>query len=48
MGGNIELKTEGVKVFGPAEDGSIPGVDSPLKENDLVSFGGTNAKVMGE
>lgn len=44
----MELKTEGVQVYGPAEDGSIPGVDYPLKENDLVSFGGTNARVMGE
>jgi len=46
VGGNTELKTEGVTVYGPAADGDIPGMDVPLKEGDTVSFGGTDATVM--
>jgi hypothetical protein len=44
----MELKTDGVKVYGPANDGSIPGMDISLKDDDVVSFGGTTAKVIGE
>lgn len=48
VGGNMELKTDGVKVYGPSKDGSIPGVDVKLDEDDVVEFGGTKAKVIGE
>jgi hypothetical protein len=44
----MELKTDGVKVFGPSKDGNIPGVDVRLDEDDVVEFGGTNAKVIGK
>ncbi|KAL7543678.1 hypothetical protein ACHAXR_012993 [Thalassiosira sp. AJA248-18] len=46
VGGNRELKTEGVKIYGPAADGDIPGMDVPLKDSDTLSFGGANAEVM--
>ncbi|KAL3775769.1 hypothetical protein ACHAW5_005339 [Stephanodiscus triporus] len=45
VGGNMALKTEGVKVYGPAAE-SIPGMDVALKERDIVSFAGTKAVVM--
>lgn len=48
VGGNLELKDEGVKVYGPAKDGNIPGVDVTLNEDDVVEFGGTNANVIGK
>ncbi len=47
VGGNIELKTEGVQVYGPATE-KIPGMDVALKDGDVVSFAGVNAVVMGE
>ena len=47
-GGNVELKTEGVKVYGPAADGNIPCMDVPLKGSDALSFAGANAKVIGK
>ena len=37
VGGNSELKTNGVKVYGPANDGNIPGMDHPLLST-LISF----------
>ena len=46
VGGNIELKTDGVQVYGPANDGSIPGMDVKLSHDDTLSFGGAQAKVM--
>ncbi|KAL3807009.1 hypothetical protein ACHAXA_010485 [Cyclostephanos tholiformis] len=45
VGGNMELKTDGVKVYGPATE-KIPGMDVALKGGDLVSFAGANAVVM--
>ena len=48
VGGNMELKTEGVKVYGPAADGNIPGMDIPLQDGDTFSFGGADAIVIGE
>eukprot|EP00542_Grammatophora_oceanica_P018839 CAMPEP_0194046680 /NCGR_PEP_ID=MMETSP0009_2-20130614/22238_1 /TAXON_ID=210454 /ORGANISM="Grammatophora oceanica, Strain CCMP 410" /LENGTH=259 /DNA_ID=CAMNT_0038692075 /DNA_START=213 /DNA_END=992 /DNA_ORIENTATION=+ len=46
-GGNKELKTEGVKVYGPAnERKEIPGLDVPLTGGDCVDFGGLKADVM--
>lgn len=48
VGGNGELKTEGVKVYGPAADGNIPGMDVPLKDGDKCSFGGADARVIGK
>ena len=33
-------------MYGPAEDGSIPGMDISLKDSDTLSFGGANAKVI--
>ncbi len=44
----MELKSEGVQVFGPAADGNIPGIDVRLADNDTFSFGRANAVVMGE
>lgn len=46
VGGNSELKTEGVKVYGPASDGNIPGMDNPLSDSDTLSFGGAEARVI--
>lgn len=46
VGGNIELKTSGVKIYGPAADGNIPGMDLPFKDSDTFSFGGAHAKVL--
>ena len=46
-GGNLELKKDGVKVYGPAtEREKIPGIDVTLKEGDKVKFGTTEATVM--
>ena len=44
-GGNMELKAEGVQVYGPATE-NIPGMDIALKDSDTVSFGGTKAIIM--
>ena len=41
----MELKKEGVKIFGPASE-KIPGMDVPLKGGDRVEFGGTTADVI--
>jgi len=41
----MELKTEGVQVYGPASE-KIPGMDVALKDKDTVSFAGENAVVM--
>jgi len=46
VGGNSELKTEGVKVYGPANDGDIPGMDNPLTNSDILSFGNSKARVI--
>jgi glyoxylase-like metal-dependent hydrolase (beta-lactamase superfamily II) len=47
VGGNVELKVDGVKVYGPAIE-NIPCMDVPLRDGDELSFAGTNAVVMGE
>ena len=47
VGGNMDLKTDGVKVYGPAKDGIIPGMDVALTEDNVVSFGATYANVIG-
>lgn len=47
VGGNEELKGDGVKIFGPASDGNIPGMDVPLKGGDKVSFAGSEAEIIG-
>lgn len=44
-GGNMELKTDGVKIFGPASE-KIPGMDVGLTGGDQVDFGSTKATVM--
>ncbi len=46
MGGNSELKTKSVKVYGPANDGNIPGMDNPLTDSDILSFGNSEARVI--
>mmetsp|Transcript_3238 Transcript_3238/g.6551 ORF Transcript_3238/g.6551 Transcript_3238/m.6551 type:complete len:323 (+) Transcript_3238:28-996(+) len=46
VGGNKELKGDGVKIFGPASDGNIPGMDVPLKGGDKVSFAGSEAEII--
>ena len=35
-------------MYGPAHDGNIPGMDVSLNHDDIVSFVGTNATVLGE
>ena len=42
----MELKKDGVEVFGPAEDGDIPCMDKALRANDEISFGGAKAEVI--
>ena len=44
-GGNMDLKTDGVKIYGPASE-KIPGMDFALKAGDDVEFGSTKAKIM--
>jgi glyoxylase-like metal-dependent hydrolase (beta-lactamase superfamily II) len=44
-GGNMELKTEGVTIYGPASE-KIPGMDVALTGGDEVEFGSTKAKIM--
>ena len=46
VGGNSELKTNGVKVYGPANDGNIPGMDHPLSGEETFHFGGAEARVI--
>ena len=46
VGGNTELKTDGVQVYGPANDGSIPGMDVSLNHGDKLSFAGADAEVI--
>lgn len=41
VGGNLDLKKEGVQVFGPAAE-SIPGLDVGLKGGDTFDFGSTS------
>lgn len=40
------MKTDDVKVYGPANDGNIPGMDNPLNDSDILSFGGAEARVI--
>jgi Metallo-beta-lactamase superfamily len=44
-GGNEELKTNGVQVFGPATE-TIPGIDVKLNGGDEIEFGSTKAKII--
>lgn len=44
-GGNLALKEDGVKIFGPASE-KIPGIDVALKAGDTIEFGRTTAKVL--
>ena len=44
-GGNLDLKTDGVKVYGPATE-SIPGRDIGLKGGDEIKFGSSVAKII--
>lgn len=46
VGGNMDLKTDGVQVYGPAADGDIPGLDVALKGNDTISFGKADAEII--
>lgn len=45
-GGNMELKTEGVTIYGPEADGRIPGMDVPVGGGSTVAFGGTEATII--
>lgn len=46
-GGNVELKTPGVVVVGPADEkGKIPGIDVAVKGGDVVDFGSTKAQIL--
>jgi hydroxyacylglutathione hydrolase len=44
-GGNMELKVDGVKVYGPAVE-SIPGRDIGLQGGDEIEFGSSVAKII--
>ena len=44
-GGNMELKKDGVQVFGPAEE-NIPCMDNALRASDEITFGGAKAEVI--
>jgi hydroxyacylglutathione hydrolase len=46
-GGNLELKTGGVKIYGPTvEKTRIPGIDVFLEGGDAVKFGSEQCNVM--
>jgi len=46
-GGNLELKEDGVKIYGPKnEAGKIPGIDVAVAEGDSVKFGGRDIVIM--
>lgn len=46
-GGNLDLKTEGVKVYGPVnEKGKIPGIDVAVGAGDTVTLGESKANIM--
>jgi hydroxyacylglutathione hydrolase len=46
-GGNEELKTEGVTIYGPAAESSkIPGIDVALEGGDEVEFASTKAVIL--
>jgi hydroxyacylglutathione hydrolase len=44
-GGNLELKSDGVLVYGPSSE-KIPGMDVGLKGGDEIEFGGTKAHII--
>ena len=47
VGGNDELKTPGVTIYGPAkEQAKIPGLDVAVVAGDSVKFGESSATVM--
>mmetsp|Transcript_10960 Transcript_10960/g.16936 ORF Transcript_10960/g.16936 Transcript_10960/m.16936 type:complete len:344 (-) Transcript_10960:73-1104(-) len=47
VGGNLELKTDGVQIYGPAkEQNRIPGIDVAVNEGDTFEFGGTKGTIM--
>mmetsp|Transcript_7643 Transcript_7643/g.9739 ORF Transcript_7643/g.9739 Transcript_7643/m.9739 type:complete len:268 (-) Transcript_7643:113-916(-) len=43
-GGNLELKKDGVKIYGPSEN--IPGCDVPLNGGDVIDFGNKQATII--
>jgi len=46
-GGNLELKTEGVEIFGPVNEcAKIPGIDTAIASGSVVEFGGQTATIM--
>ena len=44
-GGNMDLKSDGVQIYGPATE-KIPGRDVSLRGGDEIEFGSTKAKIM--
>ena len=44
-GANLELKTDSVKIYGPATE-KIPGIDVPLNGGDEIEFGSSKVKIM--
>lgn len=44
-GANLELKTSGVQICGPATE-TIPGMDRPLNGEDEFEFGGSKVRVI--
>jgi len=47
VGGNLKLKTEGVKIYGPTkEKNTIPGIDVAVSEGDSFEFGGTKGTII--
>lgn len=46
-GGNLDLKSDGVKIYGPMnEKGKIPGIDTAVGGGDAVEFGGSKGSVL--
>ena len=47
VGGNKELKKEGVKVYGPAKERpKIPGMDFALEGGDKMEFGSSTVRIL--
>lgn len=44
-GANLELKKSGVQIYGPATE-TIPGMDRPLRGEDVFEFGASSVQVM--
>jgi len=47
VGGNLELKKDGVQIYGPAkEKARIPGIDIALADGDEIEFGSVKVRIL--